>query len=97
VLAEKSKVFELKKRLDEVLGEKVRITVSLSEYKGFLYLKVFSPLASKHEMMKKLKAYTGAEKVVTIGSIKGEYDVYISDGGGNASVKKLKKLYREGR
>ena len=97
VLAEKSKVFELKKRLDEVLGEKVRITVSLSEYKGFLYLKVFSPLASKHEMMKKLKAYTGAEKIVTIGSIKGGYDVYISDGGGNASVKKLKKLYREGR
>ena len=96
VLAEKTKVFEIKRRLDKALGEKVRLTVSLSEYKGFLYLKVFSPLASKHEMMKKLKAYTGAEKIVTIGSIKGEYDVYISDGGGNASVKKLKKLYREG-
>ena len=45
-------------------------------------------------MMKKLNEYTKAEKIVTFGSIKGEYDVYISDGGGNAAVKKLKKLYR---
>jgi hypothetical protein len=59
------------------------------------YLKVFSPKASKQEMMKKLKEYTKAENVVTFGSVKGEYDVYIGDGGGNATVKKLKRLYRK--
>lgn len=96
VLAEKGKVFELEKKLSTELGECVRITVSVSEYKGFLYLKIFSPLASKHEMMKKLKVYTGAENIVTFGSISGEYDIYIGDGGGNATIKKLKKLYREG-
>ena len=57
-------------------------------------MKVFSPNASKSEMMNKLKEYTGMEKVLTFGSIKGEYDVYIGDGGGNATVKRIKKLYR---
>ena len=46
-------------------------------------------------MMKKLKEYTKAEKIVTFGSIKGEYDVFIGDGGGNATIKKLKRLYRK--
>ena len=59
-----------------------------------MYLRVLSPLASKQVMMKKLKAHTDAKKAVTFGSIKGKYDVYIGDGGGNATVKKLKKLYR---
>ena len=47
-------------------------------------------------MIKKLQQYTGASRTVTFGSIKGEYDVYIHDGGGNATIKKLKKLYRNG-
>ncbi|WP_242940911.1 hypothetical protein [Ruminococcus albus] len=37
--------------------------------------------------------HTGCEKLVTIGSIKGRYDVHIGEGGGNATIKKLKKLY----
>jgi hypothetical protein len=45
-------------------------------------------------MLKKLQQHTDAKSIVTIGSIKGEYDVYIGDGGGNATIKKLKKLYR---
>ena len=45
-------------------------------------------------MIKKLKEITNAEKTVTFGSIKGEYDVYIEDGGGNNTVKRLKKIYR---
>ena len=88
------KAHKLEETLKAQLGDSVRITVSESGYEGYLYLKVFSPLASKQEMMKKLKALTGAERVVTFGSIKGQYDVYIGDGGGNATVKKLKKLYR---
>lgn len=45
-------------------------------------------------MLVKLKAHTGCDKVITIGSIVGKYDVYIGDGGGNATIKKLKKLYQ---
>ena len=94
VLESAEKIYPLEERLKAQLGDSVRITVSESGYEGYLYLKVFSPLASKQEMMKKLKARTGAERVVTFGSIKDQYDVYIGDGGGNATVKKLKKLYR---
>ena len=94
VLAENKKIHALEERLRSEIGESARITVSDSEYEGFLYLKVFSPFASKHEMMKKLKEHTGAERIITFGSIKGEYDVYIGDGGGNATIKELKKLYR---
>ena len=34
----------------------------------------------------------GAEKVITFGSIRGAYDVWIHDGGGDATIKKLQKL-----
>ena len=81
VLAEKEKVLRLEKELEEQLRLFVRVTVYSSEYDGYLYLKVYSPFASD------------AESMVTIGSIKGKYDVYIGDGGGNATIKKLKKLY----
>ena len=96
VLDKEDKINDLGAKLSSELGDSVRITVSASEYERYLYLKVFSPLASKQEMMKKLKAHTGCEKVMTLGSIQGKYDVYIGDGGGNATVKKLKKLYRSG-
>lgn len=88
------KVNRLFVELNNQIGNKARITVSDSEYDGYKYLKVFSPQASKQRMLKKLKSYTGAEKIVTFGSKEGEYDIYIDDGGGNATVKKIKKLYR---
>lgn len=91
MLETREKVCALKEKLKKDLGDNVRMTVSDSEYEGYIYLKVFSPKASKGEMMKKLIARTGAQKVVTFGSVKGEYDVYIGDGGGNTTVKKLKK------
>ena len=94
VLETADKIHALEKELDARLGNSVLITVSDSGYEGYLYLKVFSPLASKQHMLKKLKAHTDAKRVVTFGSIKGEYDVYIGDGGGNTTVKKLKKLYK---
>ena len=84
----------LEKELNARLGGQVRVTVNESGTEGYRYVRVYSHLASKHEMLKKLIARTGIEKTVTFGSIKGEYDVYIGDGGGNNTVKKLKKLYR---
>ncbi|MBQ2581685.1 MAG: HAD hydrolase family protein [Ruminococcus sp.] len=90
--AERAKA--LKDELTAQLGGQVRVTAAESGFDGYEYVRVYSPRASKSEMLKKLKAHTGIEKTVTFGSIKGEYDVYIGDGGGNTTVKKLKKLYR---
>ena len=94
VLAEDADISGLEERLREKLGDTVKITVSPSEYSGFSYLKVFSDKASKQEMIKKLKEYVGSDKTVTFGSIEGEYDVYVGDGGGNATVKRLKRIHR---
>ena len=94
VIAEKIDIFLLERKLRQQLGASARISISDSEYDGFMYLKIFSPCASKENMLLKLKEYAGADKIVTFGSIKGKYDVYINDGGGNATVKKLKKICR---
>ncbi len=94
VLADRFSVFMLDGKLRKQLGERIRISISESGSDGFMYLKVFSPQASKQNMMKKLKEYANAEDVITFGSIKGQYDVYINDGGGNGTVKRLKKICR---
>ena len=94
VLDEITKIANLEKQLVHELGTLARITVTDSEYDGYQYLKVFSSAASKEHMLVKLKSHTGCDNVVTIGSIEGKYDVYIGNGGGNATIKKLKKLYR---
>ena len=94
VLDESEKISSLEKQLKNDLRELARITVTDSEYDGYKYLKVFSPFASKEQMLVKLKEHTGIDKVMTVGSIQDKYDVYIGDGGGNATIKKLKKLHR---
>ncbi len=94
VLAEKSDIHKLENDLCSILGASARIITSDSEYEGFMFLKVFSPLASKKSMTERLKEYASVSKTVTFGSLKGRYDVYINDGGGNATVKKLKRICR---
>lgn len=94
VIAEDNEIYQLKDELEHYLSGLVRITVMESEYKGFSYLKIYSPVVSKKRMIEKLQTITKAERAVTFGSIKGEYDVYIEDGGGNATIKRLKKIYR---
>ena len=93
VLETEAKVKMLNEALKSALGERVRTVITESEWDSFMYLKVLSPLSSKQNMIARLKEYTGIEKVITIGSVKGEYDVYIDDGGGNATVKRIKKIY----
>lgn len=93
VIAEDDKIYQLKEDLEHHLAGLIRITVTESEYQGFSYLKIYSPVVSKKRMIEKLKTITKAKKAVTFGSIKGEYDVYIEDGGGNNTIKKLKKMY----
>ena len=96
VLDTAEKTENLSAALNKRLADNVRVTIVDSEYTGYRYLKVFSRSASKHEMINKLREHTGIKHIVTFGSIEGEYDVYIGDGGGNSTIKKIKKLYRGG-
>lgn len=66
-----------------------------AECSGYTYIKIYSKNASKRNMIEKLKKYVGAERVVTFGSVEGEYDIFIDDDGGNSAVKTLKKLYEK--
>lgn len=76
------------------IARDTRINLSESvEYPGFTYIKIYSKNASKKHMTEKLKEFANAEKVVTFGSVEGEYDIFIDDDGGNSAVKTLKKLY----
>lgn len=79
---------------DGDIARDTRINLSQSvEYPGYTYIKIYSKNASKKYMTEKLKKYTKAEKVITFGSVEGEYDIYIDDDGGTSAVKTLKKLY----
>ncbi len=87
------KILKLKDDIEAACKDNVRITVEECEIEGFACIKIYSPLASKNEMIKKLLKLTNSENKVTFGSIRDRYDVYIGDGGGNDTVKKLKRLY----
>lgn len=81
-------------RIREQLGGRVRVMLyPASEYEGYTYLKVYAANACKANMLKILQTRIGAERVITFGSIPGQYDVYVHDDGGNSAVKMLKKLY----
>ena len=78
------------------IARDARITLSKStEYPGYTYTKIYAKNASKKHMTEKLKKYAGTEKVVTFGSVEGEYDIYIDDDGGSSAVKTLKRLYEK--
>ena len=84
-------------RIRQSLGTSVRVMLyPASGYEGYTYLKVYAADACKANMLKILQKRVGVEKVITFGSIPGQYDVYVHDDGGNSAVKMLKKLY-EGR
>ena len=93
VIDKEAKVKDLARTLTERLGDRVRTRITDSEYEGYFYLKIFSPLATKQNMLEKLKEYTGINKALTFGTERGEFDVLIYDGGGNATVKRIKRFY----
>ena len=93
VLAENEKIAQLAGQIRQTLADQVRMTqLPASEYPGFTYLKIYSPQACKKNMLKILQQRTGLEKVVTFGSIPGQYDVYVHDDGGNSAVKRMKHM-----
>lgn len=97
VLAPDEQIQRIFKHLQAVLGEQIRMTTSpAAEYPGYTYLKIYDPDARKANMIEILRQRTGAKKVVTVGSIPGAYDIFVSDDGGNSGVKAIKKLYERG-
>lgn len=96
VIAETHAVHHLEQRLLSEMPDIVRVCVFPSEMQRFAILNVCSPLASKKHMTEKLKILTKSENAVTFGSIEGEYDVTIRDGGGNHTIKMLRHLYHNG-
>ena len=94
VLDTHDKIQDLAKALNERFADTIRVTITDSEYDGYFYLRIYSPNATKQNMLRKLKDFTCIKAAITFGSVKGECDVLIDDGGGNATVKKIKKIYR---
>ena len=92
VLAEPEQITALQDKLTAQLSDSVRMTCYPSQYPGYDFLKIMGVNATKQAMLRRLQSQMQIEKVVTFGSIPGAYDVYIGDGGGDATVKKLKKL-----
>lgn len=94
VLAETAAAEQIAGQISQRLGDAVRVVLSpATEYQGYTYLKVYDRSACKANMLNILKDQTGADQVVTFGSIPGQYDVYVHDDGGNSAVKALKKLF----
>ena len=97
VLDTAEKIRGLSEALYARFADTIRVNITESEYDGYLFLTIFSPEATRSKMLTKLKEVSGIRDAITIGSVKGECDVLITDGGGNATVKKIKKIYRGDR
>lgn len=97
VLDTAEKVRGLAEDLYARFADTIRVSITESDYDGYLFLSIFSPEATRQKMLAKLKEVTHVKDTLTIGSVKGECDVLISDGGGNATVKKIKRIYRGDR
>lgn len=63
------------------------------DYSGYAYLKIYSKEATKKRMIEVLKKNIGMDKLITFGSIEGQYDYVIKDSNSNEVVKILKKKY----
>lgn len=62
-------------------------------HEGYSYMKIYSPQASRENMMDYLQAQSGFKKRITFSSIEGRSDVLIQAEDGNAVVKTMKREY----
>lgn len=82
---------ELKK--EEIVEELRIVTYPSHDYPGYSYIKIYNKNALKENMVRYLKQLTGLEKVVTFGTIPGQYDVLIKEPDANEVVRKVRKMY----
>ena len=79
---------------DLPIAEHIRMAQSSSkDNPGYTYLNIYHKDAAKENMLDELKALTGLEKMVTFGTIPGQYDILIQDSNQNTVVKRMKELY----
>lgn len=97
ILDREHKVNKFMKRLKkEGMFDSLRIiTYPSDDYPGYSYIKIYNKNASRENMIKYLLDMSGLEKIVTFGSIKDQYDVYVdvNEDGANRVVKEIQKRY----
>lgn len=69
------------------------ITYPSMDYPGYSYIKIYNKNATKENMITYLREYTQMEKVVTFGTIPGQYDVFIDTADANRVVREVRKRY----
>lgn len=76
------------------LPERLRVIMYDSiDYPGYSYIKIYNKNATKENMIAYLKEFTSLDKVVTFGTIKNQYDVYIDADDVNKVVREVRKRY----
>lgn len=85
----------LKKEMDENgMSDRFKILIYPSrDYTSYSYIKIYHKDATKQNRIEELKKIAGVQKVVTIGTIPGKYDVVVDGSDVNKTVKLLKKMY----
>lgn len=63
------------------------------DYLGYSYIKIYNKNATKEKMIEYLKEFASIEDVVTFGTIKDQYDVYIETNDVNKVVREVRKRY----
>lgn len=69
------------------------ITYESFDHTGYSYIKIYNKNATKENMIMYLKEYTSLENVVTFGTIKDQYDVFIDTEDVNKVVREVRKRY----
>lgn len=76
------------------LPERLRVIMyDSTDYPGYSYIKIYNRNATKENMLAYLKEYTGLDNVVTFGTIRNQYDVYIDSDDVNKVVREVRKRY----
>ena len=65
----------------------------LTDYPGYERVKVYDRRVSRQAMLSVLEEQMGTRKTVTMGSVPGQYDVYIADADRDQVVKELKRRF----
>lgn len=82
------------KLICEDLASQLRIiTYESTDFKGYSYIKIYNKNATKENMISYLKEVADINTVVTFGTIKNQYDVYIETDSVNEVVREVRKRY----
>lgn len=95
LLDKTDKILNFYKKLKEnQIAKQLRIiTYESTNYRGYSYIKIYNKNATKENMIMYLKEYTSLSEVVTFGTVKDQYDVFIDTDDVNKVVREVRKRY----